>query len=371
VQIGSYSNGSGAAPYSDFTGQVIELAPGTVPVAVTPGYSGGTWSESYAIWIDLNGDADFADEGEEVFSASGYDTVSGTLTIPDGTGERITRMRVSMRYASAPPMCGTFDYGEVEDYSVALGGSTPSHPPVAAFGFSAQGGTVSFVDASTDEGSDLSAWAWDFGDGQSSQEQSPVHSYAAAGSYSVTLTVTDALGASDSISQEITVALSARVILNEVLADPPLSTGDANGDGVRNATQDEFVELYNTEPHAVDLSGWRISDKLAVRFTFPEGTILPAGKALVVFGGGDPASFSDMGGSQVFVAGNLSLNNNGDTVTVHRADNTVADTLTYSTSLARQTAMVRAVDGDPSAGFVKHPGTPPYSPGTRQDGQTF
>jgi PKD repeat protein len=44
---------------------------------------------------------------------------------------------------------------------------------------------VSFTDLST--GSGIDAWAWDFGDGNVSTEQSPAHDYAAAGTYDVTL----------------------------------------------------------------------------------------------------------------------------------------------------------------------------------------
>jgi PKD repeat protein len=40
-------------------------------------------------------------------------------------------------------------------------------------------------------------WVWNFGDGTGSSERNPVHSYATAGSYAVTLTVRDNDGAED------------------------------------------------------------------------------------------------------------------------------------------------------------------------------
>jgi PKD repeat protein len=52
---------------------------------------------------------------------------------------------------------------------------------------------VRFTDQST---GNVTAWAWDFGDGNSSTEQNPTHTYMAPGIYTVTLTVTRA-GASD------------------------------------------------------------------------------------------------------------------------------------------------------------------------------
>ena len=57
--------------------------------------------------------------------------------------------------------------------------------------------SVHFTDLSqTDPDCPLTAWAWDFGDGANSHEQSPTHAYQAAGSYNVTLYVYNAAGSS-------------------------------------------------------------------------------------------------------------------------------------------------------------------------------
>ena len=39
------------------------------------------------------------------------------------------------------------------------------------------------------------------------------------------------------------------IFINEILADPDATNGDANGDGVVSSTQDEFVELVNVSAH--------------------------------------------------------------------------------------------------------------------------
>ncbi|MDX1651502.1 MAG: PKD domain-containing protein [Brumimicrobium sp.] len=52
------------------------------------------------------------------------------------------------------------------------------------------GENVSFTDLSTSSGS-ITSWTWDFGDGNSSNLQNPTHSYTAAGSYTIILTVSD------------------------------------------------------------------------------------------------------------------------------------------------------------------------------------
>ena len=77
--------------------------------------------------------------------------------------------------------------------------------PVADFSFTADLLSVSFTDESTSEDSTIVSWSWSFGDGASSSAQSPSHTYAAAGSYVVSLTVEDANGMSATASQTVTV----------------------------------------------------------------------------------------------------------------------------------------------------------------------
>jgi hypothetical protein len=65
-------------------------------------------------------------------------------------------------------------------------------PPRASFTFSRVDNTVAFTDTST---GGPTSWQWDFGDGNTSRQQNPVHTYAVGGqSYIVTLTVTNAVG---------------------------------------------------------------------------------------------------------------------------------------------------------------------------------
>jgi Zn-dependent metalloprotease/chitodextrinase len=127
VQLGTINNASGAQFYSDFTSISTNLTEGqSYTVTVTPTWTGTVYAEGYAVWIDYNGDKDFADAGELVWSkaASTNTPNSGSFTVPTGTVGTATRMRVSMKYNAIPTACETFTYGEVEDYTVNLGGST-------------------------------------------------------------------------------------------------------------------------------------------------------------------------------------------------------------------------------------------------------
>ncbi|NIM17120.1 MAG: M28 family peptidase [Candidatus Aminicenantes bacterium] len=119
--VGDLNNSSGASPYSDFTYLAAHLTQDdTVNVSLTPGFPGSSYTEYWRIWIDYNGDHDFEDTGEQVFSGSGSSIVTGSFTVPTSTITGDTRMRVSMSYSTYPPMCGTFTYGEVEDYTANI-----------------------------------------------------------------------------------------------------------------------------------------------------------------------------------------------------------------------------------------------------------
>jgi PKD repeat protein len=74
-------------------------------------------------------------------------------------------------------------------------------PPDAAFSFVRNQLTVAFEDQSTNN---PTSWTWSFGDGQTSRQQNPTHTYSTAGTYTVTLTVRNAIG-EDSVSQLVQV----------------------------------------------------------------------------------------------------------------------------------------------------------------------
>lgn len=128
VQLNTINNASGAQFYSDFTSISTNLTKGTqYTITVTPTWTGTSYNEGYAVWIDYNRDGDFNDAGEQVWTRAASKTtpVSGNFTIPAGAVENSTRMRVAMKYNAIPTACETFTYGEVEDYTVVIESQGP------------------------------------------------------------------------------------------------------------------------------------------------------------------------------------------------------------------------------------------------------
>jgi len=157
VEIGSYTNSSGAANYTDFTSENITLEAGaTVGVSLTPGFANSTYNEYWKIWIDYNADGDFDDSGELVFDAGSMikTTVSGIMTI-SSTASGTTRMRVSMKYNGEQTACETFSYGEVEDYTVTFGEAIPdTEAPTIPSGLSSSNITSSSATVSWNASTD-------------------------------------------------------------------------------------------------------------------------------------------------------------------------------------------------------------------------
>ncbi len=91
-------------------------------VTAEPGYSGFEYTEYWGIWMDFNQDGDYNDTGENVFLSSTPTNygMSSSITIPDWAPAGWTQMRVIMKWGSAPTPCGSFSYGEVEDYSLYI-----------------------------------------------------------------------------------------------------------------------------------------------------------------------------------------------------------------------------------------------------------
>jgi subtilisin-like proprotein convertase family protein len=86
--------------------------------------------------------------------------------------------------------------------------STNNIAPVANFVANVSGLTASFTDSSFDMDGTIASRSWHFGDGTNSATTNPNHTYAAAGTYNVTLIVTDNTGLTSTKSQTVNVGSS-------------------------------------------------------------------------------------------------------------------------------------------------------------------
>lgn len=129
-----------------------------------------------------------------------------------------------------------------------------SGAPSANFNFSAAALTVYFTDGS----SGATSYSWDFGDGTTSTAQNPSHTYATAGFYTVTLTVTNLCG-STTYSQLVGV-----VNCNESITDGGFETGTGSTVWTQTSTNfgTPFCDLTNcgngggTGPRTGNIWSW-------------------------------------------------------------------------------------------------------------------
>jgi carboxypeptidase T len=89
-------------------------------------------------------------------------------------------------------------------FTITAGGG--NQPPVANYSYVSNGLVVNFSDSSSDPDGSIASRSWNFGDGTTSIASNPSKTYSAAGSYTVVLTVTDNLGASNSTSKTVVVS---------------------------------------------------------------------------------------------------------------------------------------------------------------------
>lgn len=133
VTLGTINNTTTAnAGYGNFTNLSTNLVIGTAnAISVKPGFVSTAYTEYFNVYIDYNKDLDFDDAGELVYSGSGTSTLTGSITIPASTTAGSSRMRVVMKDGAITSPCGTYTYGEVEDYTVnfTTGTVTPCNAP--------------------------------------------------------------------------------------------------------------------------------------------------------------------------------------------------------------------------------------------------
>src|SRR5205085_11079626 len=143
----------------------------------------------------------------------------------------------------------------------------------------------------------------------------------------------------------------------------------------------EFIELVNQSSSAVNITGWTIRTRSLIgttstlRHTFSPATIVPAGDAIVIFGGGNiNAGNPAFGGAQVTKAstGQLSLTNTGLFIIVNDDTGNVVAEFAYGGTTGFRGDQDQSLTRSPdiSGSFVLHTaasGNKKFSPGTMAD----
>ena len=121
-------------------------------------------------------------------------------------------------------------------------GNAANTTPVSDFSYTCLDLTCQFTDESTDSDGSIANRQWSFGDTATSTEQNPSHTFIGAGTYTVSLTVTDDDGATSSSSQQVTVSdatpvnqppeagFSASCV--DLVCDFTNTSSDPDGDGL-------------------------------------------------------------------------------------------------------------------------------------------
>ena len=127
VKLGSIARTSGAdGGYYDGTASSTSVAAGSAQtISFSAGFVSSAYSEYVKVYIDYNQNGVFTDAGELVVNAaasSAATTRTGSFTVPTTAKSGNTRLRVVLSDNSATTSCGSYSYGETEDYTLTITG---------------------------------------------------------------------------------------------------------------------------------------------------------------------------------------------------------------------------------------------------------
>jgi len=136
-------------------------------------------------------------------------------------------------------------------------------------------------------------------------------------------------------------AANAQVYINEFMADNDTIIADQDGE------YDDWVELYNSDSVAADISGYYLSDDLTdpTAWQFPAGTMIPANGFLLVW--------CDKDLMQTGLHADIKLGSGGEDLVLSDSSQNIIDSLTFGpqgtdTSYARMPDGTGAFQFDPT-----------------------
>ncbi len=166
---------------------------------------------------------------------SSQDPTSWQWTFPGGTPSSSTEENPTVVYENG----GTYDVylsvsnGAGSDNVEKIDFIVVNDVPITSFTYSRTGLVVSFVNTS----SNAQAYHWDFGDGATSTDPNPVHTYAAPGQYTVTLTASNICG-------DNTYTETIEIVLEPVAGFSAQNTTICEGDPIQFNDESQYAENY-------------------------------------------------------------------------------------------------------------------------------
>lgn len=203
-----------AAPSAAFTPSCVELRCAFVDGSTDPDGTIRSWA-----WRFGDGSTSAEASPAHTYPAPGTYTVTLTVT-DDGTATNSSSRQVTMNL-----------------------------PPRASFDFTCSGLTCTMTDGSIDVGGTVASRSWSFGDGSVSAETSPSHTYAASGTYQVTLTAVDDGGMTGTTTRSVAVT-----------ADPATTPPVAAFDVTCSAVTCTFTDHSSDADGVVTAWSWSFGD---------------------------------------------------------------------------------------------------------------
>jgi PKD repeat protein len=286
-------------------------SPGRISVGPTPGSIG---VDEDSLGKVVTGPVVFItnEDGAPIAAAAASGTVMASIGRFDS--DDVTFSSTVFHYGLNPPDSDPDPSNDESSATITVNFGAGPVAPVAAFTFEATGLEVAFTDTSTN---DPTTWAWDFGDGAGTSDmQNPTYTYAADGTYTVSLTATNA-GGSDTTTMDVTVA-DVGPVLDKFYFIPAAAKAEGN------------PGTFFVTDLAINNTGTEMASYQFLWLERGMDNSTPPNSATFTLGGGMTATYSDVLG-EVFNAEDGALgalaviSNNSDLIFMSRTFNQGAD----------------------------------------------